>query len=113
MNAWFELVTEKNQLLRHENKLMIEQRELQLQVPYRSSPLKTHFEMGPFFSFWVWGLTTVIVSALNNEWKYGENQTGCYYKYSHFKLGYFSSELFSVYSQDQHKKSFYSFDNSL
>ena len=32
MNSWFDLVKEKNQLLRTENKLMIEQRELQLQV---------------------------------------------------------------------------------
>ena len=52
MNKWFELVTEKNQLLRHENKLMIEQRELQLQVPHSSSPPR-HFEIGPYFSFWV------------------------------------------------------------
>lgn len=34
MNSWFDLVKEKNQLLRTENKLMIEQRELQLQVNY-------------------------------------------------------------------------------
>ena len=32
MSKWFALVTEKNKLLRTENKLMVEQRQLQLQV---------------------------------------------------------------------------------
>ena len=78
MNTWFELVKEKNQLLRYENKLMIEQRELQLQVRIyeensasssSSSSLilsenseeqlfKTHI---PFCqTFWVWNCIHVL-----------------------------------------------------